>query len=539
MSAIYQHDFERIGDLIANYICDSASEADKKELMNWVSGREENARIFQSITSDKKALLECIEVLKNAEDHLQDAEEKLKSCLKFNELPEHNFDTTLRDSKVSKSYPLLNSYNSYDLDKNEHAVKKRSADIPIAYLIRDYIFGFITHHDRELLDQWIKLNNGNENIFVTSTNEKSLQEGLSIIHETDMKQKLRDIKNKQHFSDPPSLNGHTHASIRSIEPEEEMLGIRHLQGRQRRRQWLVAACIVLLLGIGITFFLTGNDTLQDIPPGGSKAFLTLDNGREIIIQNALDGIVTNTSDCRVIKENGLLKYASRGIHVSGKPEYHTFRTPLSGVYSLQLSDGTKLTLNAGSSVTYPTAFTGKERRVVMTGEIYFEVNTALSPDGGKTPFIVDVKDRGVTVEVVGTKFNVNSYNDEPVRTTLDEGSIVVATAKERQLMTPGEHVEVTSAGIELRSLSSLERESTHAWRNDEFDFGKTDFRSMMNEIGRWYDIEIEFQGQVPDRQFNGSFSRKKPLSEILKLLDKVGGVKSKRIKGRKLVITFS
>jgi transmembrane sensor len=419
--------------------------------------------------------------------------------------------------------------------------RMKNSGKPIAYLIRDYILEIISDEDRKVLDNWMSTNAENKTLFTTATDNDVLREGLSLIHETDMEQKLRDIKNKLYFSDPPSLNGHAHTPIRSIGPEEETLAIRHLQRRQRRRQWLVAACIVLLLGIGTTFFLTrgGTDTLQDIPPGGSKAFLTLDNGREIIIQNALDGIVTSTGNCRVIKENGLLKYTGRGTRGSGKPTHHTFSTPASGTYALLLTDGSMLTLNAGSSVTFPTEFTGKERRVVMTGEVYFEVNTALSPQGAKIPFIVEVKDRGVTVEVVGTKFNVNSYDNEPVRTTLDEGSIIITTAKERQVMTPGQQSEVTDSGIQLKEPGSANSGAAHAWKNDQFDFNKADIRTMMSEIGRWYDITVEFQGQVPDRQFNGSFSRKKPLSEVLRLLDKAGGVKSKRIKGRKLVITIS
>lgn len=418
--------------------------------------------------------------------------------------------------------------------------RMKNSDKPIAHLIRDYILEMISDEDRQTLDNWMKTKAENTLTFKTATNNKVLTEGVDLLDEMNVPQKLRDVKSKLRFTDAPSMNGHAvMPSIQPIDPAEEAIAIRQLRIGQRRRQWLVAACVVLLAGLGLTFFLArpgaNSNLLRDIPPGGAKAFLTLEDGSEIIIQNEQDGILASTGDSRVIKEKGLVRYTSRNRH--GKPEYHTFNTPLTGNYALLLSDGTRLTLNAGSSVTYPTEFTGKQRKVVMSGEVYFEVNTVLSPDGAKIPFIVEVKDRGVTVEVVGTKFNVNSYNNEPVRTTLDEGSIIVATATEKQVMTPGQQSVINDSGIMLKELGSRNvAAAAHAWKNNQFDFKKADIPTMMKEVARWYDITVEFHGPVPDREFNGSFSRNQPLSEVLKVLEKAGKVKTKR-EQHKLIIS--
>ncbi|HEY9259959.1 FecR family protein, partial [Chitinophaga sp.] len=185
-------------------------------------------------------------------------------------------------------------------------------------------------------------------------------------------------------------------------------------------------------------------------------------------------------------------------------------------YQLVLADGSSVWLNAASSVRFPAAFSGNVRRVEITGEAYFEVAPLLR-NGKKVPFIVST--HGMEVQVLGTHFNVNAYPDErTIKTTLLEGSVIVTKGKTKQLLKPGEQARL-DPGNNLVLYKDVDTDREIAWKNGYFSFDQADLSSVMRQISRWYDVDIVYAGQVPDRHFGGEISRTSRVSEVLKILE--------------------
>jgi len=240
-------------------------------------------------------------------------------------------------------------------------------------------------------------------------------------------------------------------------------------------------------------------------------------------------------DFQIVNNNGQLIYNT----LHEKPTgifYNTLTTPRGNQYQIVLPDGSKVWLNAASSITYPTSFTDAERRITMTGEAYFEVAKKERDAGGGTgrvPFIVVVD--GTEVEVLGTHFNINAYKEEPaLLTTLLEGSVKVSAHGHQQLIRPGEQTVVTPSGTGIGLKKDVDLDEVVAWKNGYFQFDHADIQTIMRQIARWYDVEISFEGKVPERKFGGDISRDLKLSEVLYGLNL-----SKihfRIEGKKLAI---
>jgi len=204
-------------------------------------------------------------------------------------------------------------------------------------------------------------------------------------------------------------------------------------------------------------------------------------------------------------------------------------TPKGGQYQLTLQDGTKVWLNAASSITYPAAFVDRMRRVKVKGEVYFEVAK------NKTkPFIVDI-DGGSSVEVLGTSFNINAYSDEDnSRTTLLEGSVrVVGPGSNSVMLKPGQQAVVGSGtGVSMRS--DIDTEEVMAWKDGYFEFDGASLETVLRQLARWYDVEIDYGGHVPAKTFIGEIPRDASLSVVLNVLEKTGV--HFRIQGRNIVV---
>ena len=193
-----------------------------------------------------------------------------------------------------------------------------------------------------------------------------------------------------------------------------------------------------------------------------------------------------------------------------------------------LADGSKVWLNAASSLRFPAAFTGKERKVELMGEGYFEVAKNAS-----MPFKVEVN--GMEVEVLGTHFNINSYNDEPaIRTTLLEGSVKINKNNTTSLLKPGQQAEVNSAG-EVRIINDAGIDEAVAWKNGKFQFDRADIYAVMRQIARWYDVDIEYKGAAIRSHFGGTISRNVNLSQVLNMLHLTGEVKCE-VNGKKIMV---
>lgn len=265
---------------------------------------------------------------------------------------------------------------------------------------------------------------------------------------------------------------------------------------------------------------------DDVSPGGDKAILTLADGSTILLNDAQNGTLGQQGSSTIIKLDGKLTYDLAGKNAE-EVVYNTISTPNGGQYQLELPDGSLVWLNSTSSIHFPTSFVGKERRVEITGEAYFEI--AKNRD---MPFIVSAS--GAEVRVLGTHFNVNAYKDESdMRTTLLEGSVKFVNGTEAKMLKPGQQSQLSIDGT-LKVLSNVDVEEVVAWKNGLFDFEYAGIETVMRQLARWYDVEIEYKGKTDDL-FIAEMRRNIKLSDALKALELTGKVRFE-IKGRKIIV---
>ncbi|HVZ24412.1 MAG TPA: FecR domain-containing protein [Sediminibacterium sp.] len=330
------------------------------------------------------------------------------------------------------------------------------------------------------------------------------------------------------------------ASIREADLTEKK---RIIQKRLRRLS--VAAAILLVLGSGI-FYLLRYNAQQAAPafqaivkktpflaPGGNKAILTLADNSTIILDSANNGVISLQGKIKVEKQaDGQLVYmvGGRQINENDKAFYNTISTPRGGQYQVTLSDGTKVWLNAQSSIRFPVAFTGHERRVEITGESYFEVTR--NPD---MPFRVIT--RGTEVEVLGTHFNINAYINEPsIKTTLVEGKVKVSVAASGQIkfLSPGQQSSIADNG-DISISNHADIEEALAWKDGYFQFHSTDLQAILRQLERWYDADVEYHGSTGLR-FSGQLNRSEDVKKLLEKIQLTGEVKF-TLQGRKIIVT--
>ena len=307
------------------------------------------------------------------------------------------------------------------------------------------------------------------------------------------------------------------------------------------RKLAVAALVLLIAGRVVLFFLPAAPSklppasprqpasyAHDLPPGTNNAILTLADGRSITLDSAANGGLAQQGNTKVIKLNGQIAYTKTGnAQADDAILFNTISTARGNQYQLVLSDGSKVWLNAASSLRFPTSFKGKERRVEVTGEAYFEI--AKNP---AMPFKVQAGNG--EIDVLGTHFNVNAYADEPsVKTTLLEGAVAVKKATARQMLVPGQQAEFSPQGaITLAENVDVTRET--AWKDGFFWFNNTDIHTLMRQVSRWYDVEVEFKGNITDDGFTGKISRNVPLSKLLNVLEQYE--LHFKIEGKKIIV---
>ncbi|QJB40216.1 FecR domain-containing protein [Chitinophaga oryzae] len=282
----------------------------------------------------------------------------------------------------------------------------------------------------------------------------------------------------------------------------------------------VAAMVIVLAGAA-AYFTAGHRRTshtpalarQDVLPGVNKAVLILADGRRITLDSAARGTLAQQGDVTISQTgNGQLDYNGSG--ANGKVVYNTVATPRGGQFRITLPDGTKVWLNAASSLHFPTAFPAGERNVEVTGEVYFEV----APQAA-APFVVTA--RGTAVTVLGTRFNVNAYTDEAsVNTTLLEGSVRVAHQGHAVTLKPGEQAQVKEG---IRVLDNVDTEALMAWKNGRFSCNDIPLEDIMRQISRWYNVQVVFEDQITDT-YSIEISRDVPLSKLLRFLELSGGV---------------
>lgn len=320
-------------------------------------------------------------------------------------------------------------------------------------------------------------------------------------------------------------------------------GLAGMRERRSMRVWTprVAASVLLVLvsAASIWWFYSRSlvkqpiagtlvvDTLA-IHPVENRARLTLGNGAVVDLDAVKEGPITGDEKTRIDKQKAQLVYRTPDVKTALPIVYNTLTTPRGGMYSVVLSDGTRVWLNASSSLRYPTAFTGSVREVSLTGEAYFEV--AQKPS---QPFTVVVN--GMDVNVLGTHFNVMAYDDESaVATTLLEGSVKVDFKGRSIALAPGQQSLLIKDKEELQ-VRNVDVDAAVAWKNGIFQFRSEDIKSVMRKVARWYDVDVRYEGEIPEH-FSGAVRRDADVSSLLRTMELTHQVQF-RIEGRTITVS--
>ncbi|HEU4610170.1 MAG TPA: FecR domain-containing protein [Chitinophagaceae bacterium] len=310
-----------------------------------------------------------------------------------------------------------------------------------------------------------------------------------------------------------------------------------------RFKWVAAAVLAgILLYAGINYLRPEKANLlaekndadkeqpKEILPGGNHAVLTLEGGQKLVLDSLSNGIIHAEAGLSLQKQDGQLSYSVEdpGLPVS----YNKIETPRGGQYQLVLSDGTRVWLNAASSLRFPTTFAGNERKVELTGEGYFEV-----AHNAAQPFLVEAN--GTTVQVLGTHFNVNAYADEEaITTTLLEGRVKILRQSNFLFLNPGQQGVSNKSSSEIQVRNNVDIDGVVAWKDGLFNFEHSDINRILRDFARWYNIDIEVRGKVnADEKYFGIVSRNTPLDAVINVLNVGSKGKIKyRIEGKKLIV---
>lgn len=386
-------------------------------------------------------------------------------------------------------------------------------------LFLKYNQGEITEEEQTILDNWVNASAENKQLFATLTNNDELQAKLNLLHEIEGTKE--DAKRR---------------AMQLIFPGAMVTPIRRAATHSIWKSVAAAAVVTAVLGTGLWLLLKKDApevatvpattvVLADAMPGAYKAQLVLDDGSTIELDSAGNRKLAQQGNMQVMNADGQLVY-KKDATTKATALFNTLKTARGQMYPVKLSDGSAVWLNSSSSIRFPVAFTEQERRVEITGEAYFEV-----AHNDKKPFTVLVN--GTEVQVVGTVFNINSYNDEgSMRTTLLKGAVKVKKGDHQVMIKPGEQAQVVNENIKVNKDVNITKEV--AWKNGLFYFKNEDLKTIMRQIARWYDVDVVYEGNVSKEGISGKIYRNANLSEVLKLLN-VLEVNFK-IEGKKLII---
>ena len=392
----------------------------------------------------------------------------------------------------------------------------------IATLLVKHLKGELNEEENRELRDWASASAENLQLFNELSTNESLQKELTEFYEA---------------------RGSILEKIKSRITNEEP--VTQFSYKARWYRYTAAAAVIIAITTTAYFLLQRGSSspivqptaasvqrLSDIIPGGNRATLTLGNGSVITLDSAANGKLAQIENTSVVKlDNGTVAYSREAGMAAGSQEsvitYNTLSTPTGGQYQLQLPDGSKAWLNAASSITYPIAFTGRERRVEITGEVYFEV-----AKNAQKPF--HVIHNHLDVAVLGTHFNVNSYEDEKeIKVTLLEGSVRLTRNAERVMLKPGQQAVLTQdSGLTIDD--DIDLEGVIAWKNGRFQFSSVDLGTILRQAARWYNIEVSFKDGVPLDKFSGPIPRSVNLDQFLQILEMVDV--HYKLEGRKLIV---
>ena len=353
-----------------------------------------------------------------------------------------------------------------------------------ARLIAGRLRGENTAEEDAVLTAWLEADPMNRQFYQKIANDKDREKWLSKLEQFDQERAFRRF----------------------------LLHTRPWYHQKKYRVWVAA---ILLMGLAFSVYLTmipavesgfyASEETNDIEPGRYRATLSLSSGKQIDLNESREGIVV--SEQKLAYANGTTIDAP--VSQAGAVVFHTLHTPRGGKYQVLLPDGTRVWLNASSTLVYPSRFPDDKRKVEIVGEAYFEV--AADPD---RPFFVASADQ--VVQVLGTTFNINAYPDEQgVTTTLVNGAVKVKGGGGFVVLSPGE-AAVSEGGRVKKTIVDVS--AATAWKSDRFYFDNTSLEVMMRQLSRWYDIDIEYENEVPEEYFTGKMSKRLNLMEVLDFL---------------------
>jgi len=408
--------------------------------------------------------------------------------------------------------------------------------IYIAGLIFQHRNGSLSGEALTELNAWIAANDRNRLLFEALAGDDVLFDEL-------LKMESEEVENHvQHIMEQIGAGN-----------KEEASSLLSISRSRKKWYWIAAALFFFAVSVAAFYLINRRETAgapphytahSPIQPGTDKAILQLADGTQIPLGSS-PGAIANKQHFNIRNDSGRVIYmpahqASGTVPVA----MHSIITPKGGQYQVVLPDGTHVWLNASSSITFPTAFAGTERRVEITGEAYFEVTEMLDSSvdhkkgKNKVPFIVGINMPSGTageVLVLGTHFNINAYPDESaIKTTLVEGAVTVRKGKESLNIQPGQQASMGIQEADFKT-SYPDIEEVLAWKNGRFKFNNTDAVSIMRQIARWYDVEIKTEGDLSAIRFSGGISRKDNIEKLLEILESEGRVKFIR-QGRNITV---
>jgi transmembrane sensor len=413
---------------------------------------------------------------------------------------------------------------------NSHEKKARR----IATLLAGYMRDNLTPAEHDELDEWVGASDKNMRLFEELTDERKVQLALDLLNDNNQSGLVKKLKEDQEYTYPNHR-------------------------RFRRLKTLGIAASIVIAGSFIAWAASTNlfspknksgniasvDKVKslEIVPASERANLILDDDEIITLDYRDIGIIARQGNSKVIKnKKGEISYEVNAVNQITDLR-NKLITPKGGFYKVTLPDGTIAKLNASSSISYPVFFLGKERRVSITGEVYFEVASATEKGPNyEKPFFVDVNDRNMIVEVLGTHFNVNAYAEETIaKTTLLKGKVKIAYGENVKYLKPGQQAVVTSDGN--LTVDSVETNFEISWMSHVIKANQQDLKSTLNALCRWYDLDLEYAPDANNTSlkssYSGFLSLDKPLEESLNTLNKTTPHAHFEVRGRKLLVAVT
>jgi ferric-dicitrate binding protein FerR (iron transport regulator) len=371
----------------------------------------------------------------------------------------------------------------------------------IAFLIAGFLQDRLSPEEHRELDDWVTASMENQRLFEELTDPAILVAGKADLQKSRPDELLEHVKSRMHFTEPPRPS-------------------------LFRRIWPYMAAACLLIGVLLFWVKMQNKNshldkvpaewaAKDLPPGSNKATLTLADGTSRQLDSSAKGMLATQGGAFVMKDDSdRLVYETGTSNPTAEPVFNILRVPRGGQYQLRLPDGTKVWLNADSYLKYPTTFTGKDRKVELSGEGYFEVT-----QDPHHPFIVQTE--SVETQVLGTNFNINTYPEKKtIQITLAQGAVKVipsGSSQKGQPLVPGQQAQVDRLGGTMKIVPA-NLVTTLAWKDGLFIFQHTSLEEVLSQISRWYNVNAT-DSTTDTNHFNASIPRNVPVSRLLHMLE--------------------